>query len=193
MEIRQRIISACRELAKTRGFRNITVDEIAQYAGVSKRTVYRRFKSKNEILEATVEDFLQDIGQESERLLNSGQDIQIIIQEIINHLINGSKSLITHRVMEDLSQYYPYLWQKINHFRMERIKSMIKVAETQRAFDSNIDPLILSTMISVSIQAVINPDFIIENNLNFEEVVRQVIAFFMSAFNSAPSLPYKII
>lgn len=189
MEIRQRIIIACREMAYRRGFRSLTVDEIAQRAGVSKRTVYRRFSSKDEILEATVDDFLQDVGSKSEQLLHSGQDIQIIIQEIFNYLISERNSIISQRVMEDLSQYYPQLWQKINVFRMERIKAMIMVAESQRAFNSAINPLILSTIISVSIQTVINPDFIITNNLNFEEVVAQVIAVFMPALSSAPSIP----
>ncbi len=191
MEIRNRIINACREIAYIKGFRSITVDEIAQHAGVSKRTVYRRFKSKDEILESTVDEFLQAVGRKSEQLLNSGQDIQIIIQDIFNYIISGNNSIISQRVMEDLSQYYPQLWQKINHFRMERIKSIIEMAEFQRAFNSNINPLILSTMIAVSIQTVINPDFIVSNNLNFEETVAQVIAVFMPALSCAPPLPDK--
>lgn len=189
MEIRQRIISACRQLAYSKGFRNITVDEIAQNAGVSKRTVYRRFQSKDEILEATIDDFLQDVGGESDQLLNSGQDIQIIIYKIINYVIAGRKSIMSQRVMEDLNQYYPHLWQKINDFRMERIKTMIAMAESQRAFNSQINPLILSTIISVSIEEVVNPEFIIKNNLNFEEVIAQVIAVFMPALSSSPSIP----
>jgi len=189
LEIRQRIISSCRELAHSKGFRSITVDEIAQHAGVSKRTVYRRFKTKDEILSATVDDFLQDIGRESEQLLNSGQDIRIIIQDILYYIISGKKSIINQRVMEDLAQYYPQLWQKINQFRMDRIRSMIAIAESQHAFNSEINPLILSTMILVSIQTVINPDFIIKNNLNFEEAAAQVIAVFMPALSSAPPLP----
>ncbi len=188
MEIRQRIISACRQLAYSKGFRNITVDEIAQNAGVSKRTVYRRFQSKDEILEATIDDFLQDVGGESEQLLNSGQDIQIIIYKIINYVIAGRKSIMSQRVMEDLNQYYPHLWQKINDFRMERIKTMIAMAESQGAFNSQINPLILSTIISVSIEEVVNPEFIIKNNLNFEEVIAQVIAVFMPALSSSPSI-----
>lgn len=188
MEIRQRIISACQQLAYSKGFRNITVDEIAQNAGVSKRTVYRRFQSKDEILEATIDDFLQDVGRESEQLLNSGQDMQIIIYKIINYVIAGRKSIMSQRVMEDLNQYYPHLWQKINDFRMERIKTMIAMAESQRAFNSQINPLILSTIISVSIEEVVNPEFIIKNNLNFEEVIAQVIAVFMPALSSSPSI-----
>ena len=89
MEIRQRIIDSCRELALKKGFRRLTVEEIATSARVTKRTVYRRFRSKDEIFAACVDDFLAAVGRQADALLNSGQDIPVIVEEILSYLVAG--------------------------------------------------------------------------------------------------------
>ena len=185
MEIRQRIINSCRELALKKGFRQLTVEEIAQSAGITKRTVYRRFRSKDEILTACVDDFLQTVGQHSDALLTSAQDIPIIAEQILSYLIAGEKTIISQRTLEDLHRYYPQLWQKIAHFRTERISLMLDLAQQQYSHKLSIDPLILSTIISASIQSVLNPEFLIQNDLTFKEAATQLTAVFSPLFSSS--------
>lgn len=55
MDIRERIIKACRDLAVEQGLRGFTMDELAQRAGLSKRTVYRYFDSKQAIIQASLD------------------------------------------------------------------------------------------------------------------------------------------
>jgi AcrR family transcriptional regulator len=179
MEIRQRIIDSCRELAHKKGFRSLTVDEIARWAGVSKRTVYRRFSSKDEILEAVVDDFLQAVAQQSDQVIHSGQDVTMVMRQMMNYLITGDKSIISQRVLEDLSRYYPQLWQKIDDFRMDRIKLVIALAEQQRSIRTEVDPLIFSTIILLAIKTIIDPEFLVKNQLNFQDAMEQLIAIFL--------------
>jgi len=189
LEIKQRIIHSYQELAAARGFHNITVDEIAEHSGISKRTMYRRFKSKDEILEAAVDDFLADVACKADELLNSEQDISIIIKNMINYLVSSSKSIINQQVLEDLSKYYPHLWHKIDDFRMQRIQLMLAAAKSQSCENMDINPVVLSTIILASVQAVINPDFILKNNLTFEEVTRQLVTIFMPLLSSSAREP----
>jgi hypothetical protein len=46
----------------------------------------------------------------------------------------------------------------------------------------NIDPLILSTVIVAAIQNVLNPTFILENNLTFEETAQQLSLILTALF-----------
>ncbi len=50
------IIEAAREAFLVRGFDGASMDQIALSAGVSKRTVYNRFRSKEELFGAAIED-----------------------------------------------------------------------------------------------------------------------------------------
>ncbi|MEA1961720.1 MAG: helix-turn-helix domain-containing protein [Bacillota bacterium] len=71
MDIKQRITLTCRELAKTKGFHALTMDELAAASGVSKRTVYRYFRSKEEIIEWTLETFMQETAAFIDLLLTT--------------------------------------------------------------------------------------------------------------------------
>jgi AcrR family transcriptional regulator len=55
---RSEILGAARKVCAARGYRDMTVDEIAQAAGMAKGTVYLYFRSKAEIYWAVVEDIL---------------------------------------------------------------------------------------------------------------------------------------
>lgn len=57
MDISEKILAACRKLIEQKGFRGFTMDELALNAGVSKRTVYKYYKSKDEIIEKVIDVF----------------------------------------------------------------------------------------------------------------------------------------
>ncbi len=55
----QAILDAANEILEERGFVDLTIDEIAQRAGVSKTTIYRRWPTKGTLVfEAFSADFL---------------------------------------------------------------------------------------------------------------------------------------
>lgn len=57
---RQRLITAGQELFSKRGL-NVTLDDIARHAGVGVGTAYRRFASREELIDAVFEDALQHL------------------------------------------------------------------------------------------------------------------------------------
>lgn len=55
------IIKAARKTFLSRGFDGASMDQIALAAGVSKRTVYNRFRSKEELFGATIEETCRNL------------------------------------------------------------------------------------------------------------------------------------
>ena len=62
MDINQRILTSARQLIAERGYRGWTMDELSSKAHISKRTLYRYYSSKEELITAVVDGFLADIG-----------------------------------------------------------------------------------------------------------------------------------
>lgn len=56
------ILQAALEIVAERGYDGLTMEGIAERAGVAKTTVYRRWSNRDEVLEAASEDFVRDIG-----------------------------------------------------------------------------------------------------------------------------------
>jgi len=65
---RQRILSAAREVFAARGL-DVSLDEIAHHAGLGVGTVYRRFPSREHLVEALFEDRLDQLAAWAEQAL----------------------------------------------------------------------------------------------------------------------------
>ena len=176
MPISQRIVVAYRELAGDRGFHSVTMDQVASRAGLSKRTVYRYFRSKEAIIEAIIDAFMAEVAEESERLLAAEQDPAGFMAALIKYLFRQGRFFATPQGLKDLQQYYPHLWKKIETFRASRVQRILEVLIIRDNIGvwRGTDPRILTTAILAAIQAVVNPDFILKNGLTFEDTVNQM-------------------
>ena len=67
---RQRILKAASEVFNERGL-EVSLDEIARYAGVGVGTVYRRFRTKEELIEALFVDRIDSIAAVAEEALKA--------------------------------------------------------------------------------------------------------------------------
>lgn len=183
MDIRERIIKACRDLAAEQGLRGFTMDELARRAGVSKRTVYRYFDSKEAIIETSLVQFMLEAAARVKDLLAQNEQPAIFIQSMLNYLSSQGRFIINPSALNDLRLYYPQLWAKIDAFRVKQLRGVLEqIVTTQPNYLQNIDPRILSTVIIAAIQNVLNPTFILENNLTFEETARQLSLILTALF-----------
>jgi AcrR family transcriptional regulator len=160
------------------------MDELANRAGVSKRTVYRYFPSKEAVIEATMYAFMAEVAKEADRLLQHETEPTCILSALLQYLFIHGQFVINPQSFNDLKQHYPHLWQKIDQFRMTRIRSILTHinSSSNRSLDKEIDPRIVTAVILASVQAVLNPDFVLANNLTFEETARQLSKLLLSAF-----------
>jgi AcrR family transcriptional regulator len=67
---RERILESAREVFAARGFA-ATLDDVAHHAGVGIGTVYRRFPTKEELIEAVFTDRLEDLVTLAEEALSA--------------------------------------------------------------------------------------------------------------------------
>ena len=66
---RKRVIDAARELFDTQGYQGTTIREIARHAGVSVGSVFTTFASKGEILSQVMQDRLDGLYAELDRVM----------------------------------------------------------------------------------------------------------------------------
>jgi AcrR family transcriptional regulator len=75
---RERVLDAARDLFAERGL-EVTMDEIARHAGVGVGTVYRRFRRREEIIEALFEQRMEDYLALAERSLAAADPWQGLV------------------------------------------------------------------------------------------------------------------
>lgn len=180
LKIKERIMTAFKDLSYTKGFYRVTMDEVAAKAGVSKRTIYRYFTSKDEIIETVLEYFLQSVSQRIDELSTQKDSPADILKEIVAVFRTEVSGFINPLVLQDLQQHYPYLWERIEAFRYKKLQNIISIilAEKNGKYTRKLDPRIATAAMIASIQAVVNPDFILKNNLTADETISQLIDLF---------------
>ncbi len=179
--MKNRIIKAYKDLAESKGLYHVTVNELAAQAGISKRTLYKYFSSKDAIIEAMLEQLMQEVSEGFERILAEEDHLEDVLTHMIKHLAITAYPVINPLVMKDLHEHYPELWQKIDDFRTGKIKKFI-AALTDRFKIKNIDRRILTVSFTASVQAVLNPEFITRHNLNFDNTAKQLVELFAYGF-----------
>lgn len=182
MSKRELIITALGELAAVKGFSRVTMDELAGQAGVSKRTIYRHFRSKDEVVEALLDQFMHQMAAKIEQVVETVGKPAEVFSAVIRLLFQHGRYMLNPLVLDDLRRHYPELWKKVDSFRAEKIRqNVIKgLVEKYRGKGlREIDPRILETAFLAAVQAVVNPDFILDNNLTPEDTARQLIEIFV--------------
>ena len=91
---KEQIVQSARELFHQFGFKKVSMDEIAQKAGVTKKTIYMYFDSKEDLLKY----FIQEEIQNMEKIVKDVEDKNLDFFETVNQAIYG---LLEYRKHQD--------------------------------------------------------------------------------------------
>lgn len=147
---------------------------------MSKRTIYRYFKSKEELVEAVMKQVTGEIERDVLQVLNSSAN-PIEKTTTFVKLVGERLRLLSPRILGDLQRHYPAIWEKVEQFRAEKIKHLIEmiVDGSQQGYFRPINPTIVTASLVATVRAVVNPKFALENNLSMEEAFRTMIDTFL--------------
>ncbi|PKH49503.1 TetR/AcrR family transcriptional regulator [Tenacibaculum sp. Bg11-29] len=126
--MRDRIIDKAGEMFLNLGFKSITMDDIARELGISKKTLYKHFSKKTELVDASTEAVHNTINETiiniKEQKYNAIEE-EFTVKAIFKEMFKNAKT----SPMYQLKKYYPETYTKL----MEREVCMFR--------DCNIDNL----------------------------------------------------
>ncbi len=157
-----------------KGIANLPMDEVAKILDKSKATIYKYFKSREEILELGMEGMFSEI-MEFESMLNN-KEIEFTQRYFmaINHLSQHIAG-ISILFLDDLKKLHPELWERVNSFRMATLailKEYYKEGIDLKIF-KNISPSLMIASDNYFFTIMADPDFLKENDLNMQNAFEQ--------------------
>ena len=171
-EIRERILSAARDEFFKHGFSKVTVDEIAGKTGMSKKTIYKYFESKDDIVQAVAKETLNHMKTCCEEITRNEDDDFVDKLRQMMTLIGLQYSKMGRPLIEDLQKNAPHIWKRIDEFRKERIHNdfgdLLREGMQKGMFRNDIDEQLILLIYSNAIQTIINPETLM--NLPFTVV-----------------------
>lgn len=114
-ETREQIIKVARRLFAQKGIENITMSDIATEANKSRRTVYTYFKSKEELLEASIEMEVKKISAAITKVAMSDLPPHKKIIKLVFVRLHATRGVV-RRNSRLSSEYFNNVWI-IEHIR----------------------------------------------------------------------------
>ncbi|MBK9097573.1 MAG: TetR/AcrR family transcriptional regulator [bacterium] len=182
MEDQNKIIEHTEEKFFRDGFYKTTMDEIAFELRISKKTIYKFFPSKDELVKAIAKYFMNRLKNTILPALNSDKNAIEKLGDLINILAKVSEKISAAR-MEELKRHYPALWNEIDNFRTEimfgNITKVIDQGKKEGLFVDHPTNIIMNVLVA-SVRSIVNPDFIMNNNYSIIEAARYAFRIVIS-------------
>ncbi|WP_346883173.1 TetR/AcrR family transcriptional regulator [uncultured Algibacter sp.] len=178
--MREKIIHKASELFLTLGFKSVTMDDIAQEMGISKKTIYVHFANKTKLVEAvtfhlfdTICTGIDRIGETSNNPIEELYDTKMFV---MHHLKNEQSS-----PQFQLKKYYPPIYDTLKSKQFEKmfetVKESLKKGIDTKLFRSNINIDFISRMYfngmsgikddTIFPKEIMSMDFLMESYLEY--------------------------
>lgn len=180
LEEQQKIMLGATELFMRIGIKSVSMDDIAREVGVSKKTIYKNFKDKKDLIRKVLE---ADIAIEKVACKESYSIDGNAIQKMINmsrHVSNRHKNT-NPTIIYDLQKYYPNEWQLMEDFRTnfvyEAVKENLTEGQATGMYRENLDVEITCLMYGNLMQNMIATFGQTGSKFNFQNLHLQMVQY----------------
>ncbi len=161
-EVRNRIIVSSRELFFRYGFSRVTTDEIAEAAGISKRTLYQYFNSKKELFLEVVEGTLKEFRDRAEALMSGvDRDFLSTVYGLVQ-LRSQALASIGKPLVEEVRRTFPESWKMVEETRSAFLRSYLRRIIDEGVREGfllpDLDGGLLERVYSAAISEIVNPE-----------------------------------
>lgn len=186
--IKEKIISFCQDRFMKEGFARITVDEISTDLGISKKTFYKYFSSKEDAAQQIMERIMGGVRGNIDRILMSNKNAVEKLSEIISTLATNV-SRLTPVMGQDIKKRLPQFWKHIEEFRRQRISDVFSRLIGQGVSEGTMRPdmnkrVFLMCVLS-AIDGIMQPHVLADESFSISDAISEIMSiFFLGALTS---------
>lgn len=179
---RARILQQARAHFFSHGYSRCTMDDLAADLGMSKKTLYVHFASKDEIVGAIIQDLSDEVRREAQAILqNRGLSFAEKLRCFLEVLLERM-SAVEPRVLRDLQRFAPHLYAKTEEMRRKNVPFVFGrlVEEGQAGGLVRHDPTAAFAIefLLHAVQGMLQPDTLERLGLTPREAISRAIDLF---------------
>ena len=160
METKDRILHQAASLFLRNGVKSVSMDDIAAELGMSKKTLYKTFANKDEIVLAVITQHLNRAQGECESVARPAADaVEQMLS--ISRWAEQQFSDIHPSIFHDLKKYHSAAWQLLeahkNTFVLEQLTQNLRRGMAEGLFRADLDVAVLARLNLAHIDLTFNP------------------------------------
>jgi len=177
--IQQDILEATLILFNDRGL-DFTMNDIAKSMHIAKKTIYRFFSSKEELLIALLDYGFENIQKEKQKILSSNDSITKRLEQAMIAMPK-QYAKIDFRVLSSLKNTYPQVYIRLNEHLENDWEPIIKLINEgiRKKEIRKINTFILRKIITATFEQLLSTDELQERNLTYAKALKEMMNIIM--------------
>lgn len=183
LKIRNWILDQTTERFYANGLSNLTMDEVARAAGISKKTLYKIIPSKNDLILTVIGrqiDFVE--SRQREIIADSSLDFTEKLDGMVR-AISAFLTRIQQKSVMDMVRLSPDIWDLIKVRRGKLLDAMVLMLEEGRAegrLRHDITPSFLARYFTRMIDSLVTPEAAMEEGMTPNELLDMTLSIIYS-------------
>jgi AcrR family transcriptional regulator len=194
MEIKERIRQKADELFRRYGIKSVTMDEIANQLGVSKKTIYHSFSDKNELVDEVVVNILKYnkncCQSYKSNSLNAIHEVYLAM-EMLQVMFDNMNPVI----LFDIERNHPATYKKFKEYKYqflyELVKENIDRGKREELYRPEVNTDVAAKVRLETMMLPFNEQLFPKNKFSLGILQQQLIEYFL--FGIASLKGYKLI
>lgn len=181
-EEKEKILIGAQKIFLAEGFYKTPMDDIAAHLKISKKTIYKHFSSKEEIVRESLMHYIAGNNKPIMEIVTSSSNA---VEKLFSMFSFVSSILISisEQFVMDIRDYMPDLWKEIDKIRakilFENLKIIIEQGQQEEVVIETPSEILIGAFIA-SIRGVINPDVLISNHMSPVKAAESIIEILLN-------------
>lgn len=177
-EAESKIIEDTHSLINEHGVKVLSMDEIARLLSISKKTLYKYFQNKKELVLKCFKHRHNQMLKDISILENKHENIIDLFFAMDDHIINTSKSIRKNpQMIENLKKYHPESFKFMNNLRklaiVSAVSRIVLKGIEQGLLRKEINVEIVTELIVSNIYTITDTKIFPRNQYKFEHLVKE--------------------
>ncbi|WP_315081410.1 TetR/AcrR family transcriptional regulator [uncultured Clostridium sp.] len=173
--MKKKILETVSKNIENYGLKKITLDLIASELKISKKTIYKHFSSKDEMIKQYIKEILEN--DKNSTILSVNED-NLLNNKINNIIYSYHEYKLPTNVIEEIKMYYPDEWNLLNNLKEFKVQNIIKLLEDARdngEIRSDVDLNIVSLIIEKLSEELLINSTLKKYNFKLNDGINEVL------------------
>lgn len=187
--MRETIVEVATRLIMQQGVRATTMDQIAEQLGISKKTLYEYFTSKDALIETCVDAFLQNMEDRLNEIRRTHTENALLPMIATANYVYGLLTSLNPILYTELRRVVPHaraqVLPRIQAIVQRQLTASVAQAMQEGIFRSDLPMDMLPLWMSyVIVQVVLNPAFAEQAQKSIAEIYAETILLMLYSFTT---------
>lgn len=181
-ELKLRVIETAKEIFISKGFKHLKMDELSKELGISKRTVYELFDSKEQLVSEIIQNRINDLHGKIlviiEKLENDDEyDFAYALNQILELQIETYTDFFKPTVLKDIKIYLRSHWSDIielDNKTRDIFRKLFNNGVNRNLIKKNVNSEIFHQVFFAATHRILEPDVLAKVPLTALEAFREV-------------------